>query len=151
MPDPIQLQVIQKMKEVFEAAAPGTVALTGLSCLLGPATSRGGKSVVLSILTPSGTYDERLASSKVDRNMQTEFRCLAYAPRGVEPLERAAQVLADVEEIVVENETWGGLAIQTRLGAYEIIVEDTADRLVDVTLFATVTYRTRRDDPRNQS
>lgn len=103
---------------------------------------------VLSIIEGNESYLEVVSPDKRDRALDVDLTVRAYIPRDTSLRAGANNVLADLEEIVEANSLWGGRAYATLFLANTIDREDTGDRVVEITLFISVRYRTRRSDPR---
>jgi len=104
---------------------------------------------VMSILEGSETYIDVVSPDKRDRSLEVDLISRVVVPKGLSLREGANEVLADIEEIVEANVFWGGYAYATTLLANSVEREDTGDRVVEVSVFLSVRYRTRRTNPRD--
>jgi hypothetical protein len=89
-----------------------------------------------------------VSPDKRDRALEIDLQTLVYVPMGTPLRTGANTVLADIEEIVEANALWDGLAYSTFLLANSVNREDTGDRTVEISVFLSVRYRTKRTDPR---
>ena len=143
--------LLQNMQATFAALTP---ASTGGGTTFGrvldsPYEGRELKGQnVMSILEGTETYIDVVSPDKRDRRLEVDLVCRVYVPMGTTLRQGANQVLADVEETIVANERWGGYAYGTFPLANTVDREDTGDRVVEVTVFMAVQYRTKRSDPR---
>ena len=104
---------------------------------------------IMSLIEGTETYIEVLSPDKRDRALELDIQTRVYVPKGTSLRAGANTVLSDLEEIVEANNLWGGLAYATVFGANSVQREDTGDRVVEVSLFITLRYRTKRTDPRS--
>lgn len=103
---------------------------------------------IMSIIEGTETYIDVVSPDKRDRSLEIDLQTRVYVPMGNELRTGANSVLADIEEIIEANNLWAGLAYATFMTANSIDRDNTADRSVEISLFFTVRYRTKRTDPR---
>lgn len=148
MPDSIRTDIMQNMKSVFLAATPtGGTLWKRVTYTSNEGFRKKGQNT-LELLEGTEIYVDKIAHNARDRNLDVELSCSAYIPIGTEIRDGAREVLADMEEVIVANETWGGLAMGTFFQSNVIDSEDLTDRTVVVSLFMNVQYRTLRSNPR---
>lgn len=101
----------------------------------------------LQIVEGLETYAETMGAKALDRTIEVELRTSLLIPRDQAPTEVTRRVLGDIEKIVMEDVTWGGLAMTTRLQSNLQTLDDSSDRIVELSVAISVQYRTRRLDP----
>lgn len=106
---------------------------------------------VISIIEGTETYIDVVSPDKRDRSLEIDMQARVYVPMGTTQRSGANNALADMEELIEANNLWGGLAYATFLTANSVDREDIGDRSVEISLFITVRYRTKRSDPRSRT
>jgi len=151
MSDSVREQVLARIIEVFETA---TAASSGGGTTWGrvldsPLTGRekAGQNI-LTVIEGNESYIDVVSPDKRDRSLEVDLTTRVYVPLNKKARTHANDVLADIEEIVEANTLWNGLAYATFMLANTVEREDTADRNVELSLFLSVRYRTKRTDPR---
>lgn len=104
---------------------------------------------VLGILEGPETYFDVVSPDKRDRELDIELQSRCYVTMGTDLNDAAHEILADMEDIVEANERWADNAMRTRLQSNIIDIEASGDRVVEISLFIQVRYRTKRSDPRS--
>lgn len=151
MPDSRRELLLKRIMHVFEAATAGSTGggTTWGRVLDSPYEGREFKGQnVLSIMEGTETYIDVVSPDKRDRALEIDLQTRVYVPMGTSLRAGANSVLADIEELVEANALWDGLAYATFLTANSIDRQDTGDRTVEISVFLTVRYRTKRTDPR---
>jgi len=151
MPDSVREQLLMRMEAVFEAV---TVADSGGGTIWGRVLSspysgreKSGQNI-LSIVEGNESYIDVVSPDKRDRSLEVDLQTRVYVPLNTKPRAHANSVLADIEEIVERNCHWNGMAYATFLLANSVEREDTADRNIEISVFLSIRYRTKRTDPR---
>ena len=147
MADPVRQRVLNEMKATFEAMPAGRTQF-GAVLLEDWADRRRAQANTLSIIEGIETYVETMGAKALDRTLEIELRLSLHVPRDQAPTDVFRTALADVEEAAMADVTWGGHAMQTRLLSNLRTVDDSNDRLIEVSVSVEVKYRTRRRDPR---
>ena len=104
---------------------------------------------IMSVLEGTENYLDVVSVDKRDRVLEVELDCKVYIPINTSLRAGANNVLADLEEMIDANNLWSGLAYSTVMTSNLMDRDDTGVRNVQVTLFITVHYRTKRSDPRS--
>ena len=151
MPDSKREQLLTEVERVFTAM---TITDTQGGTVFGrvfdaPKDGREHKGInTLSVIENDEVYIEVVSPDKRDRRLSIELQAIGNCPRGETPRAYANNLLADLEEIVEANSKWSGLAYATLFTSNVTERINTADRTVEVVLFISVQYRTKRTDPR---
>ena len=98
-------------------------------------------------LVDRGDQDKRLVQGIYEARMLLEVRSV------IEDFDRdtrepaLAQLAADVQKVVMLNETWSGLAVQTLVQSADLHTNDASDPYGVLLLMIEVLYRTVENDP----
>jgi hypothetical protein len=65
--------------------------------------------------------------------------------------EQVRECLAELEESIFADETWGNLAMDTEIDTAEMVITQKENIFVASKIIVTVEYRTIRGDPRTQA
>lgn len=150
MTEPVREQLLRYMQTVFEGvtAASSTHGTIWGRVLDSPYEGREFKGQnVMSILEGTESYVDVTSPDKRDRQLDVDIQTRCYVPTGTALRTGANRVLADLEEIIEANNLWNGLAYATFFLANDVVREDSGDRVVEISLFLNVRYRTKRSDP----
>lgn len=151
MPLSVREQLLSRIMTVFQNATASTTqgGTTWGRVLDSPYEGRElkGKNVI-SIIEGNETYIDVVSPDKRDRALEIDLQTMCYVPMGTTLRAGANNVLADIEELVEANNLWNGLAYATFFLANSVTREDTNDRTVEISVFLSVRYRTKRTDPR---
>lgn len=151
MPDSVRELVLAEMQRVFADTVAGdtgggTVWKTVLDTDIAGFKTKGQN--VMGIIEGNETYIDVVSPDKRDRSLEVDLQTRVYVPKNTAIRAGANSVLADLEEIIEVNRLWGGLAYATTMLANSILREDQGDRVVEISMFINVRYRTKRTDPR---
>lgn len=103
---------------------------------------------VMSVIEGSETYLDVVSPDKRDRALEIDLQTRVHISSGTSLRAGANSVLADIEQLVEANALWGGLAYATFFLANSVDRADTNDRSVEISVFLSVRYRTKRSNPR---
>lgn len=149
MAEPVREQVLARMAQVLANVTPADSAngTTWGLVIDSPYEGREFKGQnVMSIIEGDETYIDVVSPDKRDRQLDIDIRTRCYIPLGTSLRTGANRVLADLEQIVEINNLWDNLAYATNFLANSVDREDTGDRVVEISLFINVRYRTKRTD-----
>jgi len=156
MADSVREQVLAAIQQVFATATAsdsdgGTTWGRVLDSAPDGREKKGQN--VMSVIEGNETYIDVISPDKRDRSLDIDLQTKAYIPMGTGLRTGANAVLADIEQIIETNADlhWGGLAYATFLQANSVDREDTGDRVVDISVFINVRYRTKRTNPRQRT
>lgn len=149
MTESVRHRILHNMVEVFRAVDTPTYPIKFSTVQLGPLSDHDHrKRFAIGIVpgperyTASYPYTERLLQVAI------EFR-ITVNQNDPYPGDMAEQVLTVLERVVIDNNTWGDLALKTDLENNELDMTTYADRSVMGVLWVVVHYRHGVSDPRN--
>ena len=84
----------------------------------------------------------------IERTLQVGIEFRVTVNRGDEkPGDLAERLLTMIERIILLNQTWGGIAIDTNLSNNEVDIQTYADKSAQGVLFVEVMYRHSHESP----
>lgn len=152
MPDPInslRLNILNRMVDTFADINEDTYGIKFSTVELGPLGDADYKRrYSLGIVPTNERYGDKFPFIERWLTVGIEYRVTVN--RGDEkPGVLAERLLTVVEAVVLDNVTWGGKAIDTKLQANELDMIDYGDKSVSGALFVVVHYRHSHLDPRD--
>lgn len=144
--------LLQEIMSVFSSATPSSSGggTTWGKVMDSPWQGNDHKAQnLMSILEGNESYIDVVSPDKRDRALDIDINTRVYVGMGTSLRAGANNALADIEEILEANNLWNGLAYGTFFLANSIERSDTNDRNVEISIFLSIRYRTKRTDPRS--
>lgn len=101
----------------------------------------GISTIVAGVSTTEGTTTKTLA-------LAAEFK--AFLNKSDKPFVEANRIIGEIVRRMLEDETYGGLAIWIQEAGDELLINGQNDRQIEGTVFFNILYRHSRRDPRQE-
>lgn len=145
----VRRKLLEGMRATFQAVDEATWGLKFSIVAMGPlAAPDFRRRFSIGIVPQQETYGDLFPLITRSLQIAIEFRATVNKD-DEDPGLVAEFLLGKVEGICLQDITWGGLAISTKLRGNEVNMVTFADRTIDGVLFLTVDYRHARKDPAN--
>lgn len=145
----VRRKLLEAIRATFQAVDEATWGLKFSMVAIGPlAAPDYRRRFSIGIVPQQETYGDLFPLIARSLQLAIEFR-VTVNKDDEDPGLVAEFLLGQVESICLQDITWGGHAINTKLRGNEINMDTFADRAIDGVVFLTVDYRHSRKDPGN--